>query len=62
MVEVCKNRRPTAFLRAIIWDLGESGGKICKRRLQKGGWFGSGTKHEIVEEFRHFASHRKGNL
>ncbi len=32
MVEVCKNHRPTTFLRAIIWVLGDSGGKICKIR------------------------------
>jgi len=33
MVEVCKNHRPTTFLRAIIWVLGDSDGKICKKRL-----------------------------
>jgi hypothetical protein len=34
MVEVCKNRRLTAFLRPIIWISGDPGGKICKKRLQ----------------------------
>lgn len=34
MIEVCKNRRPTTFLRPIIWILGDSGGKICKKILQ----------------------------
>lgn len=33
MVEVCKNHRPTTFLRAIIWVLGDSDGKICEKRL-----------------------------
>ena len=34
MVEVCNNCRPTAFLRPIIWILGDSGDRICKKRLK----------------------------
>jgi hypothetical protein len=34
MVKGCKNCIPTAFLRAIICVLGNSGHKICKKRLQ----------------------------
>jgi len=34
MVEVCKNRRPMAFSRAIICVLGDFGGKICKKSLR----------------------------
>lgn len=35
MVEVCKHIRPIAFIRPIIWILGDSNGKICEKTLHR---------------------------